>query len=98
MRKLFGLLLIVFALPVFASLSTHSRRQAQAFNAVAVAGHTQSGGAYCTCGCGDGCICDPGEVPMECNRATPQPGSDKVDLGSGILIFALALFVAYRFK
>jgi hypothetical protein len=100
MKKVLGLLLIMFALPVFGALSDHSRPAAQAFNTVAVAGHTQAGGVYCTCGCRD-CICDLGEVPLECaNRPTPDKGKGKVDLsfdlGSALLLIALAWFYIRR--
>jgi hypothetical protein len=85
----------LLAVPAF---SNHSSSP-QPFNSVAIAGHTQMGGAYCTCGCADGCICDPGEVPIECNRATPQPGDGKhtkpgvTDSGDGGALLLGFLFV-----
>jgi hypothetical protein len=85
MKKLFAVLFIVFALPVFGALASGSRHRAQAFNSVAVAGHTQFGGS---CGCDEpGCICEPGD------RAAVMPPSD----GSGLMLLLFALALAARF-
>jgi hypothetical protein len=71
---------MVLSLPVLAEWS-HGSREAAAFNAVAVAGHTQVGGE---CSCGEpGCIPD---YPTECVGGVANPAGDGADV-------MLALFV-----
>jgi hypothetical protein len=94
MNKLACVLFITLALPVFEALSDHSRHEAQAFNVVAVAGHTQvgGGGESCSpCGCGGGCFCDPGERPGPCNGAPTGDG------GAGVLLAVFVVGFAWRF-
>jgi len=99
----------VAAFPLLASTAHNQSANPAPFASVAFAGHVNSGGAYCTCGCGD-CVCDPGEVPIECNRSTPSPDNGKgtnrdavdkaptsqFDFGTGALMLALAFFVWAR--
>jgi len=80
------------------------------FAAVALAGHTVSGG-WCECGA-PGCICDPGELGQ-----SNKPVSDQIekpshqsasptrehsrsgfDFGSGALILTLSLFLWTRLR
>ena len=91
MKKLFVVLFIVLALPVFGALSVH---ESQPFNPVAVAGHSTAGGGWCQCGCLD-CICFPDEVPLACgggNAASPDGG------GVMLLLFAAALALRFALK
>jgi len=63
------------------------------------AGHIVTGGGWCACGC-DNCVCDPGEVPIQCQRATPAPGKgggkDTQDTSLFFLLGA-SLLLAIRF-
>jgi hypothetical protein len=94
MKKLFAVVFIVFALPLFGALSTSSRHRAQVFNSVAVAGHTQFGGS---CGCDEpGCICEPSAGGGNRSTVKPAPPSDKLD-ASGLMLLLFALALAARF-
>jgi hypothetical protein len=87
MKKLFVVLILTLSLPVAASM-VGPRHQAQAFNSVAVAGHTQFGGA---CDCSEpGCICEPGEGGGNRNAANPSDG------GAGLLLALLMLGFVLR--
>ena len=67
-----AVVMLVVLSPAFANTTNSSAP----FNSVALAGHTQMGGAACTCGCG-GCICDPGESFGACtNNVTREPNTD----------------------
>jgi|SRR5581483_4741670 len=102
MKKLFAVSFIVLALPVFGALAVHSSRQAQAFNVVAVAGHTQVGGE---CDCGPGCLPDyPGEVIPACGvaqQATQDADSSGSNGDGGALlfvVFVIGLAVKFTLK
>jgi hypothetical protein len=97
MKKLFAVVFILVALPLFGALSIHSRHRAQAFNAVPIAGHTQFGGS---CGCGEpGCICDPVERGGNRNTVKPAPVSGNLDASSlMLLLFALALAAHFAMR
>ena len=72
----------------------HLSRGAQAFNVVAVAGHTKVGGGSCTCGDAD-CVYDPGECDGQLPGAIPAGGAG-VD-GAGVMLAMFALGLAARF-
>jgi len=111
LKRILACLFIVAAFPLLASTARINSAHSAPFASVAFAGHVIGGGAYCTCGCGN-CICDPGDVPMECNRSTPTPDNGKgtnqdgspvgkgptaeLDFGTGALMLALAFFVWAR--
>jgi len=100
LKRILACLFIVAAFPLLASTAQINSIYSTPFAPVAFAGHVNTGGAYCTCGCGD-CICDPGDVPIECNRSTPSPDNGKaptsqLDFGTGALMLALAFFVWAR--
>jgi len=97
-------------LPIFVSISGSSKvAETVPFGTVAIAGHTVLGN-WCECGT-RGCIADPGET---CGgRAVPAPGDNKfqkgnnqseasprtgLDLGSGVLLLVLSLFVMSRLR
>jgi hypothetical protein len=91
MKRLFVVLFIICALPVFGALSVHSSREAQAF--VALAGRSTAGGAYCTCG-DPNCVYDPGECDQGMHSVTreqPQKGD-----GGGLLLIVFAVGFALR--
>ncbi|HJQ26893.1 MAG TPA: hypothetical protein VKA60_23465 [Blastocatellia bacterium] len=95
MRKLACVVFIILALPVFGALTIHSSRQAQAFNVVAVAGHTQVGGDPCDCG--PGCLPDyPGEnIPPICGIAqsvTRDVDNSGSNGDGGALLLAVFVF------
>gem|GEM_PF-1092007 len=111
LKRILACLFIVAAFPLLASTAQINSAHSTPSASVVFAGHTNMGGAYCTCGgCGE-CICDPGEVPIECNRSTPNPDNGKgtnrdaplgkaptsqLDFGTGALMLALAFFVWAR--
>ena len=95
---------------VFSPAPGDKLRSTAPFATVAFAGHTVSGN-WCDCGA-PGCICDPGENP-HVNRAravTDNQASDQLpsaigahsragfDVGTGVLILALALLVWARLR
>jgi len=92
MKKLVCVVFIIVALPLFGALASGSRHLAQAFNSVAIAGHSTAGGSWCTCGCQD-CICDPGEVPVMCGESATVALSNE----SGLMLVLFALALAARF-
>jgi hypothetical protein len=70
----------------------------------AYAGHTVAGGYACSvCPCND-CICDPGDVPMQCNSMTaPTKNETKreresVDFGSSIFLALITILVMARIR
>jgi len=64
----------------------------------ALGGHTQAGGAYCTCG-DAGCILDPGECSDHGRIATPKElKSDGNNLSGIAAILLLMLILGYRIK
>jgi hypothetical protein len=97
-------LLLVVLLPAFAN----NTNLLGSFNSVALAGHVQAGGEYCTCGCA-GCICDPGETANclhtgSADRADQgEPSGDKSPVSpasgdGGMLLFSsLVLMALFRF-
>jgi hypothetical protein len=103
MKKLVCVLFITLALPVVGALSDHSRHEAQAFNAVAVAGHVQIGGQptgqYCSpCGCShSNCVCDPGEDAGPCPPEEPlMAESSNGGDGAGALLMLFAVGFTLR--
>ena len=104
LRRLSLAALCILILPWLFSQPTDFKKSSEplAFSGIAMAGHTNPGGEYCTCGC-PACICDPGERPTICDGAAPAQLADdetgKADLDSeltaGAMIFALAL-LAWR--
>jgi hypothetical protein len=98
----------ILFLPVLAATSHRKHSNVSSSAMVAFAGHSQSGGGACTCGCQD-CICDPGEPPtcIRTNGAVGQPNdklpgrgtpSSQADYGTGALIVALALMFWLRLR
>ena len=93
--------------PLVASSNWDNSNNPAPFAAVALAGHTSSGG-YCACG-GRGCICDPGEQPgdglafapsnrSDDYRSANQDSAPDVDLASGALVLALAFLFWFRMR
>ena len=112
MKRILACLFIVATFPLLASTAHNHSIHSVPFASVAFAGHVNTGGAYCTCGCLD-CICDPGEPVMSCGQGGPMranPGKDanqdgapvgkgatsQLDFGTGALMLVLAFFVWAR--
>jgi len=108
MKKVFACLFIMAVFPLVASPTWDKSNNSAPFAAVALAGHT-SGGGYCACGSGHGCICDPGEQPGDGLTFAPSNASDghgsvnqdsapDFDLASGALVLALAFMFWHRVR
>ena len=93
--------------PLVASTTWDNSNNPAPFATVALAGHTSSGG-FCACGT-SGCICDPGEQPVDGLAVAPSDGSDDygsvnqdsapdIDLASGALVMALAFLFWFRMR
>jgi hypothetical protein len=111
-KRTLACLFIVAAFPLLASTSHNNSADSAPFASVVFAGHRPIGSYYCICGCDD-CICDPDEVPADCNRinnptfkkadgssghsASSVPASD-LDFGAGTMLLALALMVWIRLR
>src|SRR5439155_19205837 len=101
----------ILTLPLwFSASSGNQSTNPMPFAPIALAGHTLSGDF---CGCGSpGCLCDPGEEqtghsarPVSDQIKRPSdPGTSPIrtrsglDLGTGALMLALALFVWARLR
>jgi hypothetical protein len=107
-KRLFVIAFCILFLPMLASTSHRKHSNVSGPAMVAFAGHTQQGGAPCTCGCQE-CICDPGETPNcpRTNGAVGQPNdklpgrgtpSSQADYGTGALMVALALMFWLRLR
>lgn len=95
-----AVVMMVLLLPAFANNSTSSCP----FTSVALAGHVQSGGAYCACGSSDDCICDAGELPNTARLNNGDlsdnkwPVSPESSGDGGVLLFgSLVLMALARF-
>ena len=59
-------------------------------------GHTIPGG-WCECGA-PGCICDPGEMPLNSNACEPKQSGKALDFGSETLLAVAVLLLLLRYK
>src|ERR1044072_9651337 len=100
LKRTLACLFIVAAFPLLAS-STYNSSASFVF-----AGHVTQGGAWCECGSGVFCICDPGETPPPHTQGInpiPQKSDGSFDqnasfdFGSSALMMALAVLVWARF-
>jgi len=110
LKRTLACLFIVAAFPLLASPSHNNFANSVPFASIAFAGHSLMGGYACACGC-PGCICDTGEISVECgqenmaisdktNQIDSPVGADTAsgfDFGSSALMIALAFFVWARF-
>ena len=113
LKRLLIVALCILSLPLLASFSSNGKSITPApFAPIAIAGHSNAGGAWCNCGCPE-CTCEPGETPISCggNRATADgggssdrdsgprkaPGSE-LDLSTAAFLLALALLAWTRFR
>ena len=77
-RLLVGTLFIL-SLPLLCS-TRDAWSAAGPYQFTAIAGHTQTGD-WCQCGSGDGCTCDPGELPLAPVSVAPKAGARPVQAG-----------------
>ena len=72
----------ILALPLLFSPSQNQKlTNPTAFSTVALAGHTNVGG-WCECGA-EGCLCDPGEIPVGGLSASPVSDRNGRSLNQG---------------
>jgi hypothetical protein len=107
-RLILAAAVCILALPLWFSTSTgNNPTNSGMFSPVAYAGHT-TGGYWCECGT-QGCICDPGELPIgraasDPNKTTTSIGTSSTrqssgfDAGTGALMLVLVLFVWTRLR
>lgn len=110
--RLLGAAVCILILPLWFSASPDDKGPSLTpFNTTAYAGHTTTG-AWCECDTGvPGCICDPGEAGGGTRMKAPDQGAMPVgqgvspiparsgfDLGTGLLMLLLALFVCTRLR
>jgi len=104
--KIFFSILCMMFLPLLSSHAGDGKSSNPVpFDTLAFAGHVVGTGYYCTCGCPQ-CVCDPGEVALDCgsgmraqgtsdaNSATAE--SSDIDIGSGALLILFAALLLLR--
>src|ERR1044072_8318477 len=104
--KLKRILACLFILAAFPLLASSAHNNAAPLATIAFAGHVTGGGAWCECGSGAFCICDPGETPPPHTQGinpTPKKSNGyfdqnaSFDFGASALMMALAVLVWARF-